>query len=166
MSVPLAMIVVAPLSGALSDKIGAEGLTFSGLGIVSISQILFIFLNQNTPIYFIVFLSTLTGIGVALFQSPNNSIIMSSVEPKHLGIAGSINSLARNLGMVIGLSLSTTILYFSMSNKAGYTVTGYIKGYDDLFLYGMHMAFIVSFILCFIAFLITGFRLFYKRKEN
>ena len=166
MSVPLAMIVVAPLSGALSDKIGAEGLTFSGLSIVSISQVLFIFLKQNTPIYFIVFLSTLTGIGVALFQSPNNSIIMSSVEPKHLGIAGSINSLARNLGMVIGLSLSTTILYFSMSNKAGYTVTGYIKGYDDLFLYGMHIAFIVSFILCFIAFLITGFRLFYKRKEN
>ena len=164
MSVPLAMIIVAPLSGSLSDKIGAEGLTFSGLGIVSISQVLFIFLSQSTPIYFIVFLSTLTGVGVALFQSPNNSIIMSSVEPKYLGIAGSINSLARNLGMVIGLSLSTTILYFSMSSKAGYTVTGYIKGRDDLFLYGMHIAFIVSFILCFIAFLITGFRLFYKRK--
>ena len=166
MSVPLAMIIVAPLSGSLSDKIGSEGLTFGGLAIVSISQALFIFLNQNTPIYFIVFLATLTGIGVALFQSPNNSIIMSSVEPRHLGIAGSINSLARNLGMVIGLSLSTTILYFSMSNKAGYTVTGYIKGRDDLFLYGMHVAFMVSFTLCFIAFLITGFRLFNKRKAN
>ncbi|MBQ3421875.1 MAG: MFS transporter, partial [Romboutsia sp.] len=68
------------------------------------------------------------------------------------------------LGMVIGLSLSTTILYNAMSSKAGYRVTGYIAGQDNLFLYGMHIAFIVSFLLCFIAFLVTGFRLFRKRK--
>ena len=75
-----------------------------------------------------------------------------------------MNSLARNLGMVLGLSLSTTILYNSMSNKAGYKVTGYIVGKDNLFLYGMHIAFLVSFLLCFVAFVITGFRLFRKRK--
>lgn len=65
----------------------------------------------------------------------NNSTIISSVKLIHLGIAGSINSFARNLGRVIGLSLSTTILYFGISNKAGYKVTGYIAGQDELFLY-------------------------------
>ncbi len=165
MSVPIAMVVVAPISGALSDKIGSEGLTFTGLLIVCVAQLLFIFIGINTPIAFIVFLAVLTGIGVALFQSPNNSIIMSSVEPRHLGIAGSINSLARNLGMVIGLSLSTTILYMGMSHKAGYKVTSYVFGRDELFLYGMHIAFMVSFILCFIAFVITGYRLFRKPKN-
>ena len=90
---------------------------------------------------------------------------MSSVAPNHLGIAGSINSLARNLGMVFGLSLSTTILYSVMSQKAGFKVVGYIEGRDDLFLYGMHVAFLISFILCFIAFLITGYRLFKKRTS-
>ena len=164
MCVPIAMIVVAPISGALSDKIGSEGLTFIGLLIVCISQILLVFVGLNTPIYILIILTLVTGIGVALFQSPNNSIVMSSVEPKYLGIAGSMNSLARNLGMVIGLSLSTTILYNAMSSKAGYRVTGYIAGQDNLFLYGMHIAFIVSFLLCFIAFLVTGFRLFRKRK--
>ena len=53
-----------------------------------------------------------------------------------------------------------------MSLKAGYKVTGYIVGEDNLFLYGMHIAFLVSFLLCFIAFLITGFRLFKKRKSK
>ena len=165
MCVPIAMVVVAPISGSLSDKIGSEGLTFIGLFIVCISQILLVFVNQNTNVIFLILLTLLTGTGVALFQSPNNSIIMSSVESNHLGIAGSINSLARNLGMVTGLSLSTTILYGSMSRQAGYKVTSYIEGRDDLFLYGMHIAFLVSFLLCFLAFIITGYRLFLKKSS-
>lgn len=164
MCVPIAMVIVAPISGALSDKIGAEGLTFLGLFIVSISQLLFILIGLKTTISHLVLLTLLAGTGVALFQSPNNSIIMSSVEHNHLGIAGSINSLARNIGMVTGLSLSTTILYSSMTQKAGYKVNGYINGRDDLFLYGMHIAFLVSFSLCFIAFIITGIRLYRKKS--
>lgn len=163
MCVPIAMVIVAPISGALSDKIGAKGLTFLGLFIVSVSQLLFILIGLKTTISYLVILTLLAGTGVALFQSPNNSIIMSSVEHNHLGIAGSINSLARNIGMVTGLSLSTTILYSSMTQKAGYKVNGYINGRDDLFLYGMHIAFLVSFSLCFIAFIITGIRLFIKK---
>lgn len=163
MCVPIAMVIVAPISGALSDKIGAKGLTFLGLFIVSISQLLFILIGLKTTISHLVLLTLLAGTGVALFQSPNNSIIMSSVEHNHLGIAGSINSLARNIGMVTGLSLSTTILYSSMTQKAGYKVNGYINGRDDLFLYGMHIAFLVSFSLCFIAFIITGIRLYRKK---
>ena len=163
MCVPIAMVVVAPISGALSDKIGAEGLTFAGLLVVCISQILLVFIGIKTSVPFLILLTLLTGTGVALFQSPNNSIIMSSVASNHLGIAGSINSLARNLGMVTGLSLSTTILYSSMSQMAGYKVTSYIEGRDDLFLYGMHIAFLVSFVLCFIALIITGYRLFKKK---
>ena len=164
MCVPIAMVIVAPISGALSDKIGAKGLTFLGLFIVSISQLLFILIGLKTTISNLVLLTLLAGTGVALFQSPNNSIIMSSVEHNHLGIAGSINSLARNIGMVTGLSLSTTILYSSMTQKAGYKVNGYINGRDDLFLYGMHIAFLVSFSLCFIAFIITGIRLYRKKS--
>ena len=164
MCVPIAMVIVAPISGALSDKIGAKGLTFLGLFIVSISQLLFILIGLKTTISHLVLLTLLAGTGVALFQSPNNSIIMSSVEHNHLGIAGSINSLARNIGMVTGLSLSPTILYSSMTQKAGYKVKGYIDGRDDLFLYGMHIAFLVSFSLCFIAFIITGIRLYRKKS--
>ena len=166
MCVPIAMVVVAPISGALSDKIGSEGLTFVGLLIVCISQILFVFIGLKATIPYLMILTLLTGTGVALFQSPNNSIIMSSVEPNHLGIAGSINSLARNLGMVTGLSLSTTILYSSMSYSAGYKVTSYIEGRDDLFLYGMHIAFFISFMLCFLAFIITGYRLLKKNSSS
>lgn len=166
MCIPIAMVVVAPISGAISDKIGSEGLTFVGLLVVCFSQLMLVFVGINTAVPFLIHLTLLTGVGIALFQSPNNSIIMSSVEKKHLGIAGSINSLARNLGMVVGLSLSTTTLFSSMSKMAGYKVTGYIEGRDDLFLYGMHVAFFISFLLCFVAFIITGYRLLRKKSSS
>jgi MFS family permease len=57
----------------------------------------------------------LLGVGVAIFQSPNNSSIMGSVPKEHLGIAGGINALFRNLGMVSGTTLS--VLLFSYSTK-------------------------------------------------
>lgn len=162
MSVPIAMMIVAPISGSLSDRMGSEILTFIGLVIVTITQFLFIFMDQSTSVPYLVSITTMTGVGVALFQSPNNSIIMSSVKPNKLGIAGSLNSLARNLGMIIGISLSTTILYLAMSHKAGFKVITYIDNMPMLFIYGMHVAFAVSFILCLIACIISAYRLFKK----
>ena len=60
---------------------------------------------------------------MGLFQSPNNSLIMSTVPKDKLGIAGSVNGLIRNLGMVCGIALATALLYNRMSYKIGYRVT-------------------------------------------
>ena len=71
--------------------------------------------------------------GNGLFQSPNNSLIMSTVPKDKLGIAGSINALVRNIGMVCGIALSTTLLYNRMSYKIGHNVTDYVVGRNDAF---------------------------------
>lgn len=165
MSVPIAMMIVAPISGALSDKMSSEILTFIGLIVFTIAQLLFIFLDQNTEISYLIMTTVMTGIGIALFQSPNNSIIMSSVKQNKLGVAGSLNSLARNLGMIIGIALSTTILYSAMSHKIGYKVVTYIDNKPMVFVYGMHVAFMVSFVVCLIACIISAYRLFKKDKK-
>ncbi|EJN54740.1 PucC family protein [Lactobacillus gasseri] len=66
--------------------------------------------NLNSPLWLFVVTSLFYGVRMGLFQSPNNSVIMSSVDQQFLGIAGSVNSLARNFGMKLGVSLSTIIL--------------------------------------------------------
>lgn len=53
--------------------------------------------NLNSPLWLFVVTSLFYGVRMGLFQSPNNSVIMSSVDQQFLGIAGSVNSLARNL---------------------------------------------------------------------
>ncbi len=117
---PLILSVVAPISGHLSDKIGSEILTFIGLVLTSLGLLLMSTLNEQTSLISMIIFIAVMSLGNGLFQSPNNSLIMSTVPRDKLGIAGSINALVRNLGMVCGIALSTTLLYNRMSYKIGY----------------------------------------------
>lgn len=165
MTFPIVQVIVAPISGTISDKIGPELLTFIGLIIISISQVGYMLMNLATPLWVFMFFVGLVGFGNGVFQAPNNTIVMNSVEVKDLGIAGGINALARNFGMVIGISAATTVLFSAMSHTAGRTVTSYEPAHPELFISGMHVAFIVSLVICLIATVITGYRLFTRKNK-
>jgi len=161
---PIAMAIVAPISGSLSDKISGQAISFIGLLVMVIAQIGLTFLHEGSSILNLAIWIILLGASSGLFQSPNNSIIMSTVEKKQLGIAGSINSLVRNLGMVVGISLATSILFSIMSMRAGYHVTALIPDRPDIFLNGMHVVFLTSSSLCLIGTLLTGWRYYNSKK--
>ena len=91
---------------------------------------------------------------------------MSKVPRTQLGSAGSVNSLVRNVGMVVGITIATTILFHVMSNKAGHRVTGLIPDRPELFLAGMHVVFVTSATICLVAALLTGWRLLGARKTR
>lgn len=162
---PIILSVVAPASGYLSDKIGSEFLTFLGLIFMSVGFILMANLNENSGLIITALFIAVMTIGNGMFQSPNNSLVMSTVTKDKLGIAGSINAFVRNLGMVLGVSLSTLILYNRMSYKIGYRVTNNVQGRNDVFIYGMKYVFMGAAILCGIGAIITAVRL-YSSKEN
>ena len=149
----------APFSGSLSDKIGSEFLTFIGLVIMGIGLFLMTMLNVNTPIPLFLTFIVIIAFGAGLFQSPNTSLIMSTVSKDKLGIAGSVNALVRNLGMSIGTAMATSLLYNRMSHKAGYKVLTYIEGRDDIFIYGMRYVYITAGIFCIVGAVITFIRL-------
>ncbi|MBC8060533.1 MAG: MFS transporter [Clostridiaceae bacterium] len=156
---PLILTVVAPASGHLSDKIGSEVLTFIGLVLTSLGLLLMSTLNENSTQLSMVIFIAIMSIGNGLFQSPNNSLVMSTVPKDKLGIAGSVNALIRNLGMVCGIALATTLLYSRMSFKLGYHVTDYVIGRNDAFIYGMKTVYIAAAIICLVGAALTFFRL-------
>lgn len=165
MSYPLILLVVSPISGFLSDKIGSEMLTFVGLAIFSTGCFLMATINHTfSPVKIILFIS-LMAVGNGMFQSPNNSLIMSTVPRSRLGIAGSINALVRNLGLVVGVSVSTLVLYGMMSFKLGYKVTNFVKGKETEFIFGMSSAYIFIGALSLVAATLTAVRL-YRIKKN
>ena len=170
MSAPLVMMIVAPLSGYTSDKIGSEALTFLGQCIMVLGLGLAgIFFSGGTwPAWLIVLLMAVVTMGSAIFQSPNTSLIMSQVPREMLGISGSINALMRNVGMVTGVSLSTSLLYFFMSTQVGYRVEEYKKGLglEEAFANAMHGVFWVAAGLCLIGVVLTGVRLWSMRREK
>jgi EmrB/QacA subfamily drug resistance transporter len=162
MIAPLMMTVGSPVCGALSDKIGSELLSFIGLTVMSLSFLMMAGLGQNSALTAIVVFVALIGLGQALFQPSNNSLIMSAVPGTKLGIAGGINSLGRNLGQIMGVTVATTLLYNWMSYKLGYRVTDYLSGRDDVFVYGMRNVYLTLVVLCAIGALVSLVRLWWK----
>ncbi|WHY17731.1 MFS transporter [Paenibacillus sp. G2S3] len=166
MLLPICMVVVAPISGALSDKIGSEFLTFAGLVVMVIAQFGLAELHEGSSVVLVGVWIAMLGIGSGLFQSPNNSLVMSKVPRTQLGSAGSVNSLVRNVGMVVGITIATTILFHVMSSEAGYRVTGLVPGQPELFISGMHVVFMTSASICFVAALLTGWRMMSARSAR
>ena len=49
------------------------------------------------------------GFGNGLFQSPNNNSVLSSVDKSKVGVAGGMNALVRNVGMVTGTAVAVSV---------------------------------------------------------
>lgn len=162
---PIVQVIVAPVAGTLSDKIGPEMITFVGLCFILISQVGYMLTSLSTPLWLFTANIGLVGLGNGIFQAPNNTIVMNAVAPKDLGVAGGMNALARNLGMVIGISSATTVLFAAMSHYEGRHVTTYVAGRPDIFIYGMHIAFWLAIVICAVATVITGYRMFSRKHK-
>ncbi|GLI49964.1 MFS transporter [Tepidanaerobacter syntrophicus] len=117
---PVVMLIVSPISGILSDKIGARGLSTLGAAISALGIFLMSTLTLDSPILHIVIVLAVFGIGNGLFQSPNNSSVMGSVPRDRLGIASSFLATMRNVGMVMGIAVGGAVFsnynqYFSIT---------------------------------------------------
>lgn len=166
MTYPLILMVAAPVSGHLSDKVGSEILTFIGLVLTSLGLFFMSTLNEHSTLPTMLIFIAAMSVGNGLFQSPNNALIMSTVTRDKLGVAGSINALVRNMGMVCGISLATTLLYSMMSLKLGYHVSDYVTGNSSAFIFGMRIVYITAAAICFVGALLTLFRLIKKQPVS
>jgi len=103
--VPIALGIISPISGSLSDRFGTRPLTVIGLAFMLFGYILISTLQTDTsPLgYILRFLPI--GIGAGIFQSPNNSEIMSSAPRESLGVASGLLSLTRTLGQTTGIAI-------------------------------------------------------------
>jgi len=145
-SAPIPMIILAPLSGKLSDKIHPQILAAIGMCFVTVSLFILIFMNENTPLYIIIISMVLQGIGYGLFSSPNTNAIMGSV-PRHLSsIASATVSTMRVIGQTLSLGMLTVIFAFFLGSNP-------ITGHIPQLLQSSNLALTISTILCFISIL-------------
>ena len=164
--IPLITAVMGPISGTMSDHIGSELPTMIGLIFTTIGLALMTMLGIDTTIAVIILFLAVIAVGSALFQSPNNSLVMGSVSRDELGLVGSLAGLVRNMGMSVGITAGTSLLYSRMSDMAGYRVTNYIPGHPDIFLYGLRSVYIMLAVVVFVGALLTVIRFVYARKQE
>ncbi len=150
MSIPLMMGVVAPISGHLSDRLGTRGLCAGGLLIQGIGMLLSSRLAAGTPSGFLVAALLVTGIGVGMFNPPNNAELLSSVRHDRLGNASGMMGLTRTLGMVMGVALSSAIFtgvhVYYLGNASPHS-SGVSSTDQQIFLAGLKAVLITAAVL-------------------
>ena len=123
----LTIALVAPLSGWLSDRVGARILSSLGLAVNCLALLSLSRLGPTATYGDVLGRLLLLGVGSGLFQSPNNSSVIGSVPRESYGVASGFVSMMRNLGTVTGVALAGAILMGSMAPVVGHAGLGALR---------------------------------------
>jgi MFS family permease len=113
----VAMAILAPLSGRLSDSIQPRKIATVGCLVVASGFLMLAQLDMTTTPFYIGSSLFLIGIGMGLFTSPNNNAVLSAVPSKDLGVAAATMNLARVMGNVIGMSVVNLLINTHLGDK-------------------------------------------------
>ena len=102
---PICMGIIAPISGSLSDRFGTRIMAVIGLGVLLFGFTLLTTLSVQTSALNFVLLYLPLGVGMGIFQSPNNSAIMGAAPPDKLGVVSGMLALNRTLGQTTGIAI-------------------------------------------------------------
>ena len=103
-ALPIAIGVVAPLSGLFADRLGARPLTVAGMVASASALALLAALHGSTQL--VIAGLALLGVGLGLFTPANNAAIMGATPRAQSGAASGILNMTRGLGTSLGLSLT------------------------------------------------------------
>ncbi|MGW7468000.1 MFS transporter [Streptomyces xantholiticus] len=100
-------LLVAPVAGILSDRIGGRPVVTTGLALQAIGLALFALVLEPGVSYATELLPALaiTGVGMALYFAPAASVVMSSVRSSEQGIASGANNALREVGGALGIAV-------------------------------------------------------------
>jgi MFS family permease len=119
-------VFVAPIAGALSDRIGGRPLLAAGLALQAIGLgWLAAVASPTVPYLTLVPAFVITGVGMSLFFAPVANVVLSSVRRDQEGIASGANNAIRELGGVFGIAVLGAVFAARGSYASG---TAFVSG--------------------------------------
>jgi MFS family permease len=117
--VPLTIgfLLSAPLSGILSDKMGAKAFTVGGSLLAGVSFLFLIFLPVNFTYWEFALLIALNGFGSGLFVSPNRAEMMNAVPADARGAAGGMIATFMNSASVLSIGIFFSLMVSGLASK-------------------------------------------------
>ena len=103
-------ILVAPVAGILSDRIGARPLLVAGMALMSLGLAWIAFVTSPTAPYAqLVPAFVLAGVGMSLYFAPVANLVLSTVARKEEGKASGVNNAVREVGGVFGVAVLASV---------------------------------------------------------
>jgi EmrB/QacA subfamily drug resistance transporter len=164
---PLAMAVLAPLTGWMSERFLPERLCSLGLVINAVAFFFLSFLSEETTSVTVILWLSVLGFGMGLFQTPNNNLLMSSLPRQRLGVGSSFLSIVRSLGNSVGAALAATIVSAqllaatggtSLQNFGGNLGTENGTSVLGAFLRGFQYTYLLAALLCLVGAALSAVR--------
>ena len=139
---PVVQFIFSPSAGRLSDRVEPRILASMGMMLTSTGLLLLVFIGQGTPLWAIIGILIMLGLGYALFSSPNMNAIMGSVDRRFYGVASGMLATMRLIGQMLSMGIAT-LLFALFLGRAEITPDLY-----PLFLTSAKVAFAVFTALC------------------
>ena len=148
---PLTLALVAPVAGALADRVGSRWLAPLGLAIACAGLLLLSGLTQASSIFYLALCLIVTGIGQGLFQSPNARAIMGAAPPDELGVASGTLATGRVIGQSLSVAVAGAVFTSFGGAAAGAALAAgretlsveQARTLQQIFVTGLHAAFVV-----------------------
>jgi EmrB/QacA subfamily drug resistance transporter len=103
-------IIVAPIAGAMSDRIGSRALLVAGMGLMAAGLGWFAAMATPTVAYLtLVPALVIAGTGMSLFFAPTANLVLSSVRREEEGLASGANNTIREVGGVFGVAILASV---------------------------------------------------------
>ena len=150
------IILIAPISGKLSDRIGSRWLMGAGMSILGVSLLLYQRIGLHTGFWSLLPQLVLGGVGMALVMSPMTSAAMGSVPTDKAGVGSGVLNSFRQVGGSLGIALMGAILLTYQHPTKSKVVAA------QQFVNGLHAALLVS---AFIAFAAAAVAVFIVRTK-
>jgi DHA2 family multidrug resistance protein-like MFS transporter len=115
---PLATTLTAPIAGRMIERVHPGILGAVGMGIFAIGLCLLATLGNDTELWNLAWRMAVCGIGIGLFQTPNNVTITTSAPIQRSGGASGMLGTARVLGQTLGTAI-VAILFHYMGKESG-----------------------------------------------
>ena len=151
----LCMILIRPLSGALSDRYGWKYFTVGGMTLSAVGVFLLSRLTETSALGLVMTGMILQSSGMATFGSPNQSSVFSAVERQRYGVVSALVSLVRNSANITSIAVTTAIVTATMSFLGYPPSLGAISEAQHAFTSGLRTAFLVMGVLLAVGIVIS-----------
>lgn len=142
----LIMGIMSPVTGRLFDKYGAKWLAIIGLGMLTVTTLMFATLNTETTFTYLAVVNTFRMLGVAMVMMPVTTAGLNRLTNRLVPHGTAMNNTMRQVAGAVGTALLVSIMTNMARPEQG--VEGMIHGVNMSFLFAGILAFI-GFILAF-----------------